>query len=205
MMLLRVYTDSLQSDKNARLRTYMGADLDGDPKDNFSGNELLGLHASTPKYGPSPGTIAGGLLNFPEARFTLQMPVVETEAPLRLEMIVARVEGRLADGGKRIADGNLAGAISDKEMDHNFVPAIFRQMCHAAFKPSNKTGPNPICVAHSLDPCTLTRCLAHVTTLQPSSLIGLFMKPDLDLDHDGNKDAYSIGLGFSAVSCRIKP
>ncbi len=204
LTLLRVYADSLTDDSNARLRTYVGADLDADPKDNFSGSETLGLHKSSPGYPATPGKIVSGALAFHKARFTLLFPVVDTEAPLALELFLARVEGTLKDAGKRIEGGNLAGAISEMEMNKKFVPALMRQVCHGAFKPGGKKGRNPICMIYNLSPCTLQTCLAHVGNAPPLDLIKMLIKPDLDLDKDGKKESFSVGLGFSAVSCQIK-
>lgn len=204
LTLLRIHTDSLPDDSSARLHVWRGVDLDSIAADNFSGSEPLGLHKSSPKHPASSGKLAGGVISMGPARLTLLFPLVEKEPSLALQMTAARVEGSLEKKGTRISGGNLAGVIAGKEMDSKFLPALMRWMCHETFKAWGKTGPSPICITYSLSPCTLEQCLKVVPKQPPSALIKTFFTPDLDMDLDGKKESYSIGLGFTAVSCVIK-
>lgn len=204
LMLLRLHTSDLKDDANARVRAYLGKDLDGDPKDNLSGSEQLGVHPGS--HPATPGKVAGGGLYFSGARFTLLFPMVKSEPLLRLELNEVRLEGRLTHGGKRIEDGVVAGVIPAVEMDGKFMPALLRQMCHWAFEPSNKLSEtNFMCTSLKVDPCTLPACLTKVSTVSSThSMLKLLMQPDLDMDNNGVKESYSIALGFSALSCSIK-
>ena len=196
-MLFELFAASLTDDPAAKVQFHIGSDLDSDPSDNFSGSEEFSIAAASPPNVEMAAKLAAGKLDGGPGDFQVPIPMGISSTVVDLKQ--SRIAGDVSAAG--IANGQISGAIPWTDVDQKLIPAI-ADMTDATYKSS--TTPQG-----TKDIINLLLDLDHDGTvtadeIRNSGLLKIILKPDLDLDKDGTKDAMSVGMGFTAVSCTIK-
>jgi hypothetical protein len=133
-------------------------------------------------------------------RLTVQIQVSETDAPLALDLLSARVEAHVDDA---TVSGRLGGAVTQEDVDTKLIPSVVRMMNSAIARdpgcPSAcKAGSSAALVIEVFDKNmdgTITE-----DEIRTSSIIQTLLAPDLDLDGDGERESISLGVGFEGVA-----
>jgi len=220
--LLDIQAVSLADAEGAGVTLLHGVDLDGNPLDNFSGDESFGIDA-----GRGRGTVAGRIVKHHLEARGGQLPVGFT-LPSLDEVIVLPVEGSFIEldiGQDGAVNGRLGGGIPREAIDIILMPLFADALNRLiATDCSYVPGADPCGCSDGGQGRTLLDlfdevpeggdCVLDVDELRNNSLITSLIFPDLDLfDADGNlaprrdgiKDSLSIGVGFTAVPARLAP
>jgi hypothetical protein len=196
LALVRVYGKStaLTTQPVAGVQVDLGKDRDGDPSDNFSGAEELGLWPSSPgtKIG---GSIAAGALRAGPGE--LVVPLIGGSELLLVNLKLARVSGKVSPSG--IVEGRLAGAIGRQEMESKLMPAFAAYFTESYQK--TITDPKSKSMVRLLFDFDKNGVIS-ASELE-ASIVGVALHPDVDTDDDGELDGVSVGFGFSSVPCRV--
>jgi hypothetical protein len=194
LILVQLTGASFDNEPAAKLRLDLGQDKDQIPGDNLSGAEELGIVSFSP----------GSTL---DARITAgQLSAVPGDAmvPLILAGQQNVVQGRKVHSrgqvaGDRIVNGEFFGAVPSSEMDQKILPGMAAYITQT-YQTSDPQGKAMVEQLLDLDKD------GKVTAQEmKSSIIGLALRPDVDTDGDGAKDAVSIGFGYTTVPCKIVP
>lgn len=194
ILLFDLLGKSITKDLNAVLKFYLGADLDSTPSDNFSGTEELGIHQQSPtdlKLPAQVGASVSGELKAGPGKILVPVPIGAT--PTTLSLVKAQVAGTLSSTG--IASGQINGAIPMTDVNNKLLPAVATLLDAACKSTKNVV----ICGFDTDQDGTIT-----ATDLKNNGVVGLLIFADVDSDGDGKDDAMSVGMGFSAVTCKIK-
>ena len=194
LLLFDVKAKSITTDPAMQLQFYLGADTDSDPTDNFSGTEELAISSSSPTNLILPGTIASSKVS---AKGSLLVPIPIGTTPTTLNLKNATVKADLSTSG--MANGTINGAIPMADVNTKLLPALAKQL-DAAWKSS--TDPTLTAMLGGMD--TDKDGTIEGSDLTGNLLIGIFIKADVDTDGDKTMDAMSVGMGFTAVTCKIK-
>jgi len=197
LLLFELFAASLTDDLAASVQFHMGADLDSDPSDNFLGSEEFAIAAASPPNVSMGAKLTGGKLDGGPGDFQIPIPMGVTSIVVNLKQ--SHLTGDVSSGG--IANGQINGAMPWTDVDQQLIPAI-ADMTDATYKSSTTPQATKDMIKFLLDlnqDGTVT-----ADEIRNSPLLKIILKPDLDLDKDGTKDAMSVGLGFTAVSCIIK-
>lgn len=190
LLLFEVYAASLTTDPKAKVQFHLGADLDSDPTDNFSGTEEFGLDSASPADLKLAAAITSGALKGGPGDFVVPVPMGLTPTIVTLKK--AQLKADLSSTGMQ--NGQINGAIPWTDVENKLIPAIAQMLTQSA-----KSNPTIANLFDANKDGTIT-----ATEVKNNLLIKLVLKPDLDLDSDGTKDALSAGLGFTATTCTIK-
>lgn len=194
LTLLELTAKGLVTDAKARLTNYSGLDLDGDPTNNFSGGQKLGVKAKNPI--PLPAAIKSGQLMAGPGSWTYFMPLGQT-SPTPLTLKMARVTTSVTkDGFKNTV---IAGAFPASELDSKLTPAVAQFIDHV-FKDPKTAAATKKLLGDLLD-------LDNDGTINAKEIapfVKTMIQPDLDTDSDGVLDGISIGFGVQTVSCVIQ-
>ena len=156
------------------------------------------------------GEIHGGRLAAGPGTITLEMDIVSFLPPIRLDLVGAFVEGDVSDG--KLVNGKLGGGITQSQILGVLIPGVSAAI-DTIIARDCPNGPPSCCTAGTagaqlvatLDTSGDCAVGPIEITLQVAPLFGL----DVDLlddtgnynpGKDGARDAFSIGLGFSAIS-----
>ncbi len=203
--LLDLQTADLSAANDVGLELLHGRDLDNDPSDNDSGNEFFAVDPSRGS-GLLTGAITNGQLDVGGG----SVPVAFTFPGLGEAFLVtlddARVVARVDVNG---ITGSIGGGMSDDTVQTELIPALQRGFDNIVARDcpdgaGSCTSDFAAALLDLFDTEPLDGRLS-VAELRDSELISALLAPDLDLDHDGVKDALSVGLGFHAVSAVIQP
>ncbi len=189
IMLFDLLADSLQNASAMNIVMAQGTDLDNNPADNFSGSEefsVAGAGSSTIKVA---GAITNGHL-VADGDVTVAIPVGST--PMVLTLKSGHVEADVSSSG--MVNGQINGAIPMNQVNSTLLPAIATLMNDPTLDPTVKT------LFDANKDGTIT-----AQELQSNILIAFLLTPDVDTDGQNGPDALSIGLGFTAVPCKIQP
>ncbi len=203
--LLDLQATDLVTATHVGLEVLHGVDLDGDPSNNGSGQETFGIDA-TRGSGLLVGCIADGQVEAGHGAVPVAFtfPGLGEAFVVRLEgaRIVAQVD---ADG----LSGLIGGGMSQQTIDDDFVPALQRGFDNIVVRdcPTGSGSCTSDFAAGLLDLFDTSPKDGRITVdeLRNSSLIATLLAPDIDLDHDGENDHLSVGLGFTAVPATIQP
>ena len=198
LLLHEVYATDLADSAKASLVTHFGKDLDNNASDNFSGSETFGIAPVTPGEIRLQGTIKGGKASFGPG--SLVAPIAIGKVYVVITLRRARVTGTVS--AKGIKDGLMAGAVPLSDVTGRMLPGLATQMTFRLNSPL--TSPTALKLLKYFDKDkdgTIT-----VKELAADALIkGLLLdQPDVDTDGDKKMDAISVGIGFSAVPCKIQ-
>ena len=194
LLLFDIKAKSIKDDAAMQLQFYLGADLDSNAADNFSGTEEFGIDSASPTNLILTGKIAASKL---DAQGNIMVPVPIGTTPTTLTLKKATVTATLSTTG--MADGVLSGAIPMADVNSKLLPALATQL-DAAWK--SATDPTLKNLLGGMD--TDGDGTIEGSDLTGNLLIGIFIKADVDTDGDKTMDAMSVGMGFTAVNCKIK-
>ncbi len=194
LLLFDVKAKSITADPSMQLQFYLGADTDSDPTDNFSGTEEFAISSSSPTNLILPGSIASSKL---KAKGSLLVPIPIGTTPTTLNLKNATVKSDISASG--MANGTINGAIPMADVNTKLLPALAKQF-DAAWK--SATDPTLKNMLGGLD--TDKDGTIEGSDLKGNMLIGIFIKADVDTDGDKTMDAMSVGMGYTAVTCKIK-
>lgn len=189
ILLFDLLAKSLTDDPAMVLAMGQGNDLDGNAADNFSGSEEFAMISTGTNLVKVNGKIVGSKLTaIGDVAIAIPFGATPTVITLKKGQVTADVS---ANG---LTNGVISGAIPSAEVTNSLIPAIAQLMNDPTIDPTIKglfdTDKNGTITA---------------AELQGNFLIGFLLAPDIDSDGDGKKDALSIGLGFTAMSCKIQP
>jgi len=211
LQLLRIYSQDMVNNPSTALQTWVGqpqtcctlpatttACWNQAVQTCFSGTHTFTPDPASPKSVVMAGSLSGGAMSFTASQMSLPIPL-GTAGTIYVTIKGAHVQGQLSSTG--IAQGIIAGAIPDYEIQAKMVPALAQQL-DAVIK-------DPL-----MDP-TIKATLAKlfdanadgtITTAEVanSTIVTTFLVPDVDVDNDGVKEL-SLGLGFTAVNATISP
>lgn len=198
LLLWEVQAKSLTDDPATRVVAYGGVDLDGNPGNNFSGKETLGIDPKGPKDTVLQGKIVGGQLSVGPGDFEVPIPI--GEQLVRVNAIAVQFSGKVSVHG--MTEGVLSGAIPIEQVTDVLVPALAlemqRQYVSTVSTPEGKAALRDLFDLDKNGSITLDE-------VRNNPLIGLLLStPDVDMDGDGTADSISVGLGITAVPCVIK-
>lgn len=195
LMLFRLQSKSLVTDPSVSLRLYDGRDLDNNPKDNFSGAEPFSIDKTGPMNLLLGGQVNVGVLNAGPGNLSAPIPMggVVTSVSLRLSRLSALVSS------KGMTKGQIHGAIPMSDVNSKILPSLATDL-DKTWKKTTDPGKKKVIAAFDTDGNgTIT-----ATDLQKNALVGMIIAPDVDTNGDKNPDAMSLGIGFTAVRCKIK-
>lgn len=200
VLLHSVRADALAGDSSVSWQVYVGADraeppaFDGTDRFEMGGGAIA---ASEPVLG---GTTKGSFAAKGPGRITVELAVSQTQPPIVLDLIAARVEATLDAGA---CSGRLGGAITQQQLDTALLPAVVRMMNDAIDRDEGcpeacKAGTSAALIIEVFDKDKSGS--VTLAELQASSIIQTLLAPDLDLDEDGLRESISLGLGFDCVA-----
>lgn len=189
ILLFDLLADSLQNASPMNIVMTQGTDLDGNAADNFSGSEEFSVAATGPGIIKVAGTITNGRLSA-DGDVTMAIPIGTTPAVLTLKS--GHVEADVSPSG--MVNGQVNGAIPMDQVNNTLIPSIAQLMNDPTLDPTVKA------LFDADKDGTIT-----ALELQNNILIAFLLTPDVDTDGQNGPDALSIGLGFTAVPCKIQP
>lgn len=189
LLLFSVFAQALDNAPSTTIQVHLGEDADTDPTNNLTGNGQFTIDPSSPTGLALSGGIQNGKLGA-QGDLLIVFPAGTTTAVVTMKnaFILADIS---ANG---MTNGQLSGAIPWTEIDQVLFPAVEEMLADQQLDPTilNLIGDTNGDGTLSAD------------ELRNSSLVGMLIRPDVDLDKDGTPDAMSIGVGFQAVSCSIQ-
>ena len=181
-------------------------DTDGDPTDNFSGEEMFAIDA-TRGSGRMTGSIEDGRVLVDLGTVPLAVTFPGLGEPFIIRLSRARLDATFTVDG---LEGRIAGAMRESEIDDKLLP-VFQE---GLMRIVDRDCDDGACVTDSFGETLLDLfdldddAMITVAELRSSSLVTSLFSPDVDLfDEDDNlaprcdgvKDSLSIGVGFTAV------
>ena len=194
LLLFDVKAKSIKDDAAMQLQFYLGSDLDSDATDNFNGTEEFGIDSTSPTNLILPGSIASSKM---AVKGSLLVPIPIGTTPTTVTLKKASVTSTLSSTG--MTSGVISGAIPFADVNKKLLPALAEQL-DAAWK--SATDPTLKGLLGGMD--TDKDGTIEGSDLTGNLLIGIFIKADVDTDGDKTMDAMSVGMGFTAVNCKIK-
>jgi hypothetical protein len=202
--LFDVQATSLAEAHLVGLTAFLGADSDGDPSDNFTGDEVFEVESAGDLMG---GAIADGVLHAQRGTARLAITLPALEEAFVLDLVSAQVEAEITETGM---SGRLGGGVSEEDVDRVLLPMgqlglerLIERDCDAGGCATDSAGE----IALELFDEDLDGRIS-LDELRENSLIGSLLALDVDLfdQHgnpvprcDGEKDCLSLGVGFTAV------
>jgi len=214
LLLADVQSTALDNAGDAGLRVFYGANANPAPclsdTDTVCGQHLAGgASFEVASDSPTDAAIAGDIVN---ARFTggpgnLALAIAFSGTVIKANLIEARAEltGISATG---ITSGKVAGGISDEELQTEVMPAVWMTLTDILARDcTDATATNCGCADGSTGATLLSifgneleDCMMTLDELKANPLVSSLLRPDLDTDGDGTKDALSLGVGVTAVA-----
>lgn len=204
---------------NAELGMFLGQDCDGNPADNFAGDELFQVRASSPTDSAVAGPIASGALNLGPGNLTVVVPFPGI-GNISLPLFGARMVGDIDANG--ITNGIIGGGIKEEDVQGILIPALHQTMSMTVSAACTGTMP-PNCMCS--DPAAEDLlgyfdtedhdCAISLSEVQNNIILNAFLSSDLDLfdsnngnvyapNQDGLKDSLSLGVGFTMVGAQFQ-
>ena len=188
LMLFELDTRKTPGDTAARVRVFLGEDADNSADNNFSGDAKLAIAPSSPMDIELKGKLSASGQLVVEGTLLAPFPTGGALTTLTLErgQLLAQV------GGPGLGKGVLTGAIPWTQVREKILPLFVQALGGAGVDPQ---------ILQFLDSDGDGRIT--VKDLESNFLIGSLLRPDVDLDGDGQADALSMGFGFEATRCVI--
>jgi len=210
--LLQLRATSLEDANGVGVTLLHGLDTDGDPTDNFGGDETFAVDSSRGR-GTMSGFVLGGHLQGRGEQIPVGLGLPGFDEIVVLPLAGARIDADIR--ADRIV-GRIGGAIPADAIDLILIPFVERALDHVVARDC----PEGVCASGSFGDTVLgVFDTDHdgdisVAELRDSTLISALLRPDVDLfdadgrlgpPTDGVYDALSIGLGFTAVPAAVDP
>lgn len=178
-------------------RLFLGADTDGDPKNNMAGGPLA-VRDGAPLGDAAFGVVGDDFVSVGAGRLTVENVLF---APVAVTLADARIE---AERDGETLTGSIGGLIPASEARfHIGLVAAFA--ISAEIEASCDAGAVPRCPEGSRAATYLTVFDADdsgsvsVDEVLSNDLFQYLLSPDIDRDGDGEPDAKSFGFEFTAV------
>ncbi len=194
LMLFNLRAKSLVSDPGIKIQMYEGKDTDGNPADNFTGKETLAVDKTGPMSLILDGKILGGFLSAGSGNLMAPIPIGGLVNNVSLKK--TRLSAMLTSKG--MIKGQINGAIPMSDVDSKILPGLAKDLDKTYKK---TTDPNKKKIIASFD--TDGNGTITGTDLKNNAIVGMILKPDVDTDGDKKMDGMSLGIGFTAVNCKI--
>lgn len=205
---IRTDDDTFTNDSTVKWQVYLG-EVSSPP--TFSGTDMATVAADSPNNAFVTGPMIGGMFNGGPNVVTVQLSLVEGGMPITLNLVGARIKGKLSPTG--CSEANLGGAITEEDLDGQVLPAIADMMTDELKDPANMctaTGCTGSSAADFIQKTFDTDDNLEISfmELKNNSLIKTFLKPDVDLLDssgkfnprvDGMEESLSLGVRFSCV------
>lgn len=183
-------------------RLFLGADTDGDPDNNFTGDAELAVRADSNLDDAAFGEVSGRRVDLGRGRLTVEN-VLFTQ--IRLPLTGARITGTFDDLG-RFA-GKIAGGIAEADLARLRlgIAGAIADEGNAMCDPSQI----PCCPEDSRGEVYMTYfdrdrdCQLESEEVAGNDILGWLTIPDMDLDGDGENDAMSVAFRVTAVPARF--
>lgn len=190
-----VKADSFLSDPSVSWFVYLGQPA---ASPNFDSSDKFTLDSKTPLNSPVIGSITNG--RFTGGPGSARVRMFLLGQLVELDLIGVRLESDVNQNG--CVNGKMGGGITVEEFRSKLLPAIAAGL-HQIIEENNDTT-SPLLQAFDSDnDKTIT-----AQELENNPMLMIAISPDLDLldssgefnpGQDGEKDSYSIGLGFTCV------
>ncbi|MCK5800395.1 MAG: hypothetical protein KAI47_24565 [Deltaproteobacteria bacterium] len=187
LFLFDLIGDSVVNLPSLTIGMGQGVDLDSDPLDNFSGTEEFRVASSG--MIKVNGSITNGKL-VGDGDVTMAIPLGMTPAIVTLKK--GHLEADVSATG--MVNGQISGAIPMDQVNTILIPAIAGTMNDPTMDPTIKS------MLDTDQDGTVT-----ADELRNNILLAFLLNPDIDTDGKNGPDAFSIGVGFTAVPCKIQP
>ncbi|HEY2980433.1 MAG TPA: hypothetical protein VGJ22_04585 [Anaerolineales bacterium] len=191
-----VKADDPLNDTSVSWSIYLGQKSESAPK--FDGSDIFTLDTATPTNSPIVGSLTNGHFSGGPGAARVQMFIMGQLVDVGL--IGVRLEADLSAQG--CADGKLGGGVTVDEFNGKLLPAIAAGINQVT--KTDAAAANAILQAFDTDEDgTIT-----IQELEDNTLLMIAISPDLDLldasgafnpGQDGEKDSYSVGMGFTCV------
>lgn len=207
--LLELRTTTVEGYECAEVRVRHAVDLDGDPTDNFSGQEPFSVDLERGE-GRITGVVQDGLIDVKLGNAPVAVTFFGDSEPVVVDLGAAALRGELTERG---FEGVLAGGIPN--VDTELIPLLHRGVVNAV---------EGDCQDGLCQPGSFGEAMLDIFDYAPADGVvtldefrgaqvtrALFL-PDVDLydedgilclQCDGDKDSLSVGIGFTAVPALI--
>lgn len=179
---------------------------------------LFAKASDAPKFdGTGTFHVDGSAPSSRRLRATIRKHHVKTKAgdiPIELElggMVTLRLKSAVISATcsrSGCSNGRVSGVITKSNLDNQVIPQLAVQF--SAIVARDCPGPGPGTCADNSAGKTLqalfdsnSDLVISSVELAQSPLMQTLLAPDIDLNHDGKRDALSIGLGFETVRAKL--
>ncbi len=188
-----------------------GIDTDGDPSDNFDGDEPFEVDGGR-GGGTAAGFVRDGRLRAQGAELPVGVTLPSLDEVVVLPLVGARVEVIVT--GDRL-EGRIAGAIPEEAVDLVLIPVIHKALLRAI----ERDCPEGICESSSFGEVLLEVFdedrdgAMELDEFRNHDLVQALLASDVDLQDengdlnprsDGIVDGLSLGVTFTAVPARLQ-
>lgn len=217
ILLVRVEADSFSNDDTITAEVLRGQNANpaacAGEDDTECGNHLNGGASFDLQAGASQGTPLQGsvdrsdmLVGPGQASIDISFSMAGDSLELNLEL--ATLSGMLR--AAEINDGIIGGAITEADMQNSLIPQVVVTLNEAvaldcALDPAagccdsaTSTGAQVLAFLNKNDDCVLS-----LEEVRDDPNVQSLLTPDIDLSGNGTEDAFSLGLGFSAVGANF--
>lgn len=190
-----VTTDDFLNDTSVSWYVYLGQPA-GTP--SFDGTDTFTLDTETPLNSPILGSITNG--HFSGGPGSARIRMFLLGQLVEMDLVGVRLEADVNQNG--CVNGKLGGGVTVNEFQSEVLPAIAAGL-NQLVKDNNDTAPILLQTFDADKDKTIT-----TQELERNPILMIAISPDLDLldasgafnpGQDGEKDSYSIGLGFTCV------
>ncbi len=194
LMLFDLRAKSLVLDPGIKIQMYEGKDTDGNPADNFSGKETLTVDKTGPMSLILGGAIAAGYLVAGPGNLMAPIPIGDKVNNVALKK--TRLVAKLSKSG--MVAGQINGAIPMSDFNSKILPGLAQDLDATYQKTTDPSKKKVLATFDTDGNGTITG-----TDLKNNAIVGMIIKADVDTDGDKVMDGMSLGLGFTAVRCKI--
>lgn len=189
-------TDDLLNDPSVSWFVFLGQRTDAAP--TFDGSDEFTLDTLTPLNSPIIGSLTNG--HFSGGPGSTRVRMLLLGQLIEVELIGVRLESDVSANG--CVNGILGGGVTAEEFRSKLLPAIADGL-NQIITEGNTAAPTLLQAFDSDKDKTVT-----TQELENNPVLMIALSPDLDLldaagnlnpRQDGEKDSYSIGLGFTCV------
>jgi hypothetical protein len=213
-LLVDLAADDLTASGRGDLRTYEGENPSPSPctiqtdlatcGHHLDGTGLFDLAAGANATPFVEGDLAASSYSGDDGALTITLPIFDSFGTVHLVNAAAELTTVSASG---FASGRIGGAIPSSEVSsvivpkfHDFVSAVISRDC------TGNPPPTCGCMADSTGETLLglfdddDDCAVPLAEFENAALTQTLLAPDVDTDGDATKDAFSVGVGVSAVA-----
>jgi hypothetical protein len=188
--------DDPMNDTSVSWSIFLGQKTQSPPL--FDGTDQFTVDPSTPANSPIIGTLMNG--HFSGGPGAAQVRIYILGKPVDVNLVGVRLEADVTEQG--CSNGRLGGGLSISEFREKILPAIAEGLNLAVS--NNPDTAKPLLAVFDTD----KNGTISAQELEANPLLTLAIAPDLDLldgsgnfnpRQDGEKDSFSMGLGFTCV------